>query len=166
MGETVKDVTATLRRLDEEITGHRQRIAMSQVEICRLEDTRRVLMSIAETDMAMKEAAERGEESRRRLNGAHAAPVLIVRKTGSGDEPQSTPKSEPKKRNSTVATVTQRRADAVLSVLKKPMLSNEVIKALGEQRHPQRVYSALHILKKAGTIVHDDDGYYSVPGAA
>lgn len=79
----MKDVQATLRRIDEEITGHHQQIARHRVEIARLQETRLVLMGIAEGDMA---AAERASQERvHTINGAHARPVLIVRKEGSGE---------------------------------------------------------------------------------
>lgn len=79
----MKDVQATLRRIDEEITGHHQQIARHRVEIARLQETRLVLMGIAEGDMA---AAERASQQRvHTINGAHARPVLIVRKEGSGE---------------------------------------------------------------------------------
>jgi len=79
----MKDVQATLRRIDEEITGHHQQIARHRVEIARLQETRLVLMGIAEGDAAAHERAS--QERVHTINGAHARPVLIVRKEGSGE---------------------------------------------------------------------------------
>jgi len=72
-----------LRRIDEEITGHEQLIARSQVELHRLHTTRRTLMNIAEHDVAVAEAAK--HERQGVIAGAHAKPVLIVRKAGSAE---------------------------------------------------------------------------------
>ena len=80
----MKDVHATLRRIDEEIVAHQQQIARSRVEISRLQETRIVLMNMAEGDA---EAAQAHREGRPPvLAGDYARPVLIVRKTGTGDE--------------------------------------------------------------------------------
>lgn len=73
----MKDITATLRRIDEELTATRQQIAALQVSIVRLEDTRRVLMGLAEADQAAE--AHRGDAL---LPGSSARPQLIVRPTG------------------------------------------------------------------------------------
>lgn len=79
----MKDMPTTLRRLDEEIVGHHQNIARSQVAIMRLQDTRKLLMGLAEDDQA---ALERDKLERAGvIAGAHASPQLIVRKTGTGD---------------------------------------------------------------------------------
>src|SRR5207249_2226922 len=84
------DIQSTLRRLDEEIVGHKQQIARSQVEIARLQDTRMVLMRLAEDDIAHAEA-ERAERAGM-IAGEHAKPVLIVRKTT--EEPKEQPKGK------------------------------------------------------------------------
>jgi hypothetical protein len=78
------NVDATLRRLDEEIVGHRQQIATHQVAIARLEDTRKVLMGLAEGDQIAREVAK--AERVGQISGEHARPMLIVRRTGTGDE--------------------------------------------------------------------------------
>lgn len=80
----MKDVQATLRRIDEEITGHTQQIARHRVEIARLQETRLVLMNLAEGDIVAAHATR--EERAGVINGAHAKPMLIVRKVGTGDE--------------------------------------------------------------------------------
>lgn len=87
------NVDATLRRIDEEIVEHRKQIATHQVAIARLEDTRRVLMGLVEGDQIAAEMA-RAERTAApdQING-HARPMLIVRRTGSGDEgPPPAPK--------------------------------------------------------------------------
>lgn len=90
------NVDAMLRRIDEEITGHRQEIAARQVAIARLEDSRRVLMGLAEGDQIKAEMA-RAERvgAPAQING-HAQPMLIVRRVGSGDE--GPPPASPKKK--------------------------------------------------------------------
>lgn len=75
-----------LRRLDQELIGHQQQIAMHQVEIARLQDTRRLLMGLVEDDQAAADRAKAGPEL---LPGSHAKPMLIVRKVGSGEADQS-----------------------------------------------------------------------------
>jgi hypothetical protein len=84
----MKDVQATLRRIDEQITAHTQSINRSRLEITRLQETRIVLMGLAEEDIITAEA-----ERQHRLGGGmngHAAPKLIVRPEGwnglAGDE--------------------------------------------------------------------------------
>jgi len=84
----MKDVSSTLRRIDEEILGHKQRIAFSQVEIARLQDTRQVLMRLVEDDQHAEEESKL--ERLRIINGAHAKPELIVRRT----EVESVPKPD------------------------------------------------------------------------
>lgn len=77
----MKDVQATLRRIDKEITGHNQLIARSRVEIARLQETRNVLMNLADEDVI---AAHMSKEERQNvINGAHAKPLLVVRRMGS-----------------------------------------------------------------------------------
>lgn len=89
----MKHVDDTLRRLDEEIVQHRKEIAGHQVAIMRLEDTRRVLMGLVEGDQIAAEMvrAERAAAPGQ-ING-HASPLLIVRRTGTGDDgPPPAPK--------------------------------------------------------------------------
>jgi hypothetical protein len=79
----MKDVQGTLRRIDEQITQHNQNIARSRVEIARLQEARLVFAGLAEEDII---AAHAGKEERQgMINGAHARPVLIVRKVGSDE---------------------------------------------------------------------------------
>jgi hypothetical protein len=78
----MKDVQATLKRIDDQIVTHKQNIARSQVEIMRLQETRIVLMGLAEEDQAAAGYAR--EERQGVVSGSHAKPMLIVRKTGNG----------------------------------------------------------------------------------
>jgi hypothetical protein len=80
------NVDAMLRRIDEEITGHRQEIAGRQVAIARLEDSRKVLMGLAEGDMIKAEMAKAERVGAPAQINGHAQPMLIVRRVGSGDE--------------------------------------------------------------------------------
>ena len=73
-----------LRRIDDEITLNRQEIARRQVDIARLEDTRRVLMGLEETDQAAAEARKSAHAGL--IPGSSGKPVLIVRKVGSGHD--------------------------------------------------------------------------------
>jgi hypothetical protein len=79
----VKDVAGTLRRIDEQITAHTQSINRSRLEIARLQETRIVLMGLAEEDILVAEQARQ-----ERLSGGsngHSVPKLIVRPEGWGD---------------------------------------------------------------------------------
>lgn len=77
----MKDVVGTLKRIDDEIIQRRQNIAYHQVEIARLEDTRKVLMSLAEDDQERAEQARNPE----RLSGP-IEQTITVRKIGGGEE--------------------------------------------------------------------------------
>ena len=77
----MKDVSATLRRIDEEINATRQEIARRQIDLVRLEDARRVIMGMAEADQA---AGAHRAGPQLLEPGSHARPQLIVRPTGSG----------------------------------------------------------------------------------
>jgi hypothetical protein len=87
----MKDVSATLRRIDEEIVGHKQAIARSQVEIMRLQDTRQVLARLVEDDQHAEQVSKM--ERLGVIAGEHAKPVLIVRQTGTGGEDGSASKA-------------------------------------------------------------------------
>jgi len=90
------NVDAMLRRIDDEITAHRQEIAGRQVAIARLEDSRRVLMGLAEGDQIKAEMARAERTGAPAQINGHAQPMLIVRRVGSGDE--GPPPAEPKKK--------------------------------------------------------------------
>src|SRR5688572_14989607 len=82
----MKDISATLRRIDEEITGWRQQIARARNEIGRLEETRLTILGLAEADQAAHHAGGPAL-----LPGSAAHPQLIVRRTGGEDGSASHP---------------------------------------------------------------------------
>jgi len=88
---TIKDPQGTLRRIDEQINAHNQSIAISRLEIARLQETRLVIMGLAEEDLVAAEQAKM--ERHGAIAGAHAVPKLIVRKEGFGDEEGSASKA-------------------------------------------------------------------------
>lgn len=68
-------ISSTLQRIDQEITQHRQAIAVHQVEIGRLEEARRVLIAIEEKDAGL------AESHLERINGhAGERPMIIARR--------------------------------------------------------------------------------------
>lgn len=183
----MKDVNATLRRIDEEIVGHKQRIAMSQVEIARLQDTRQVLQRLVEDDQ--QAASDAKLQRAGTIAGEHAKPVLIVRKTGTGDEEGTASKA---RKNGTAVTMhakvekpSKRRGlangwrrgmhsesgdyrEKILKTLdpETPMTSREIGDYLGLARNEEArkaMSNALYQLRVKGLIMRDDQNRYS-PG--
>lgn len=183
----MKDIQATLRRLDEEIVGRKQQIAMHQVEIARLQDTRSLLMQLAEDDIAQAEAAR--AERAAMLPGEHAKPVLIVRKTGTGDEEGSasqaakygktvhartngtaTKTEKPKKPRKVKASASGQMRERIMSVMdpETPMSSREIGDFLGLPRDEEArkaMSNALYQLKVKGQLIRDGENRYAVPRA-
>jgi hypothetical protein len=184
----MKDVSSMLRRLDEEITGHKQRIAFSQVEIARLQDTRQVLMRLAEDDQHAEE--QNKLERLRIINGAHAKPELIVRRTGTGEEeakPKKKDAPDDKKAAEKRAKDAERHRlkrlakgsrpkpsgegasgqmrEAVLRVVdaETPMNSREIALHLGIKGNDQLLYNALYQLRKSGLLTRGEDKRYLRP---
>ena len=142
----MKDIQATLRRIDDEITFCRQEIARQQVSIVRLEDTRRVLMGIAESDQASREAGT--AERLGAINGSHARPEIIVRKIGTVD------KKARKPRAGAIGESTMMR-QKILDVLKGPMTPAEIGDKLGIPRgeeHRKVMHNALYTLRIRGKL--------------
>jgi hypothetical protein len=127
----IKDVQGTLKRIDEQITAHNQSIARSRLEIARLQETRLVLMGLAEEDILVAEQAKM--ERAGLINGQHSVPKLIVRKVGTGDEEGSASKAAKLGLNS----AGNRRGMNTLG--RKPGSKN--VSARGEYR--DRVFAAL-----------------------
>lgn len=170
-------VDETLRRLDQEIVAHEQQIAMHQVEIMRLTTTRRTLMGIVENDQAAAEA-RRAEPGM--LPGSHAKPMLIVRRTGSGDEPPEADSQAPRKKRRG-----GKRTSGALNAMKARVLACIADKAEGLTTHEigvqigihdpedrRRMWNAVYQLqlkgeiKKVGTIAKGQrDGRYILPKA-
>jgi len=189
----MKDVSSTLRRIDEEIVGHKQRIAFSQVEIARLQDTRQVLMRLVEDDQHAEEESKL--ERLRIINGAHAKPELIVRRT----EVESVPKpdkeeAKPRKKKGRDYAAERERArardaerhrlaraakgakprpenesgkmrEAVLNVVdaETPMNSREIALHLGIKGNDQLLYNALYQLRIKGDLIRGEDNRYVRP---
>lgn len=139
----MKDVVGMLRRIDEEITGHNQRIALSRLEIMRLQETRLTLMGLAEQDEAAKAFAA-GQPSL--LAGSSAKPVLIVRKT-SEDAP--TPAADRKK---------ARDAEAYQRRKAKAKAAKEEGKRTGRGGHPRRTdeWAAPALRERVTKLLSDD----------
>lgn len=185
----MKDIQATLRRLDEEIVGHRQQIARHQVEIARLQDTRVLLMGLAEDDIAHAEAAKANRVSALATAGEHAKPVLIVRKTGSGDEDgtesqrrktggttlhasvngHATKSEKPKKkRKPSAGSESGEMRAKIMKIMDAdtPMTSREIGDFLGLPRDEtarKPMSNALYQLKVKGALIRDAENRYVVP---
>ena len=145
----MKDITSTLRRIDEEINGTRQQIAALQVNIIRLEDARRVLMGIAEADQ-MKHA---GHGEALLLDGAQAE--IVVRKIGR-------PNGKVGKRHGRNLAEGRKRRAAILEMLAEgPLTSTAINERMGLYGDVARkpVQNALSNMKAAGLIVRGEDGY-------
>lgn len=161
----MKDIHHTLTRIDREITERRQQIAYQQVEIARLEDTRRVLMGLAEADMARPES-----EPTAQINGANARPVLIVRRTGTGDEEGTASHAaktgqKPKKPGSEMSRI-RKRILALLTDAPEPMTSREIGDHLGIARgetHRKAMNNALYQLRVTKILSRDPEKRYSLP---
>ena len=182
----MKDVSATLRRIDEEIVGHRQTIARSQVEIMRLQDTRQVLARLVEDDQHAEQQAKL--ERAGVIEGAHAKPVLIVRQTGTGGEDGSASKAA--KAGTTMHAKTKRdyKVDsAKYGKRSKPSESGDYRKKIRETLAPDEAMTsreigdylglprdeaarkamsnALYQMRVKGDIVRDDHSRYSLAKA-
>ena len=159
----MKDIQATLRRLDEEITSNRQQIAALQVGIMRLEDTRRVLMGISEADAF---AAERRASGIDLLTpGSTAQPQLIVRKIGS-DKPRKPGSGKRGGRGGTNEAGEAR--EAILKVVGKlPMLPKEIGTAIGlpkgENKARKTMWNAIYHLHRTKTLHRTAEGRYFRP---
>ena len=165
----MKDISATLRRIDEEINGTRQQIAALQVNIVRLEDTRRVIMGLAEAD----QAASHPHPGEVLLPGSHARPELIVRPTtGAGSingQPHRAGAGKKRGRNAS-GELRQR----ILGLLQDgPMTSGDLADNLGLPRGQQfrkPMANVLYNMRKKGAAdllgssgPGHRDGRYSLP---
>lgn len=187
----MKDVSATVRRLDEEIVSHHQAIARHRVEIMQLQETRKVLMGLAEDD---QHAAEAGRaDARQALLAEHSKPVIVVRKTGTGDE-QGTASKAAKNGTTTMhlkaeqskskrdykvdsakygrrkgkASVSGDYRNKILSVVdaETPMSSQEIGDHLGlprDEKSRKGMSNALYQLKVKGLLLRGADHRYVRP---
>lgn len=175
----MKDVQATLRRIDEEIVGHKQQIAMHQVELVRLQDTRNVLMGLAEADIAHAESAKAERVNASLMAGEHAKPMLIVRPTGSGEAPKTVharvnghkKADKPKKqRRARAGSESAAMREKIMKVIDAdtPMSSREIGDYLGLPRDEmarKAMSNALYQLKTKGELIRDGEHRYHRPRA-
>ena len=167
----MNETTKMLRRIDDEITDHRQQIAAHQVHIARLEDTRRVLQGLAEQDEAHRHHQTPAGASPTLMNGSHAKPVLIVRKV-TQDEPQAAPKGKDKgktraPRGTSARAVMRDRVAALLSEPDaEPMTATEIGNYFGlanKDGARKDLQNALWYMRQAHMVLRDDEGRYSKP---
>jgi hypothetical protein len=152
---------AQLRRIDQEITGHRQQIARLQVEIARLEDARLVISALAERDQMGPGIVEPP------LLAGSQGPLLVVRKAHSGVEEGPAPKQKHKretiaprshkgvKRSDAVAQGKAFRAAIMELFRHQPVMTpRDVMDRLGlhDKRNMGRVYNGLLKLKNEGLL--------------
>jgi hypothetical protein len=165
---------STIRRLDEEITERRQRIAALQVEIARLEDSRRVFMSLMEADQhAAETRAHRAEGPPPGLtNGSHAKPMLIVRKTTQDSPPPAAEKKVRKPRKSQDGSKRAAWREKLLKFFgepdTEPMTMGEIANFFGVPPGAKSVprkdlANAIYYMQKAGTLQKDGEGRYFTP---
>lgn len=184
----MKDIQTMLRRLDEEITGSRQEIARQQVNIARLEDTRRVLMGLAEADQEAQ--AHRAADRQHVIPGSHARPVLVVRKTGTGEAmedvsplgvvasgkrkglPRLRPGVKGRKHKVPGGTLMSDLRERVLRVVEpgeEPMSPKDIGNNIGlstkeEDRKP--LWNTLYQMRVKGMLERDSEGRYFRPAQA
>lgn len=180
----MKDVVGTLKRIDDEIIQRRQNIAYHQVEIARLEDTRKVLMSLAEDDEERAEAARHPE----RVEVQPVVQSITVRKIVPGDPPPKTngngahlnksgdmrgmnnPRKKLRAKASEIPQDERQEylRERVLNVLKSyghGMDTADIRKALGMQgewhksRKVKALYNALSYLRRQGKVVQNPEDY-------
>lgn len=154
-----------LKRIDDEITGHRQQIAAHQVHIARLEDTRRVLQGLAEADMEAKTVAGTTPALERGQNGK---PVLIVRKMTEDAPPAAVKKTKRKRDNSKRAGWRKRLGEFFQDPTAEPMKAAELANYFGLAPGSKNVErkdlaNALYYMAKAGTLQQDGEGRYFAP---
>lgn len=179
----MKDMQAMLRRLDEEIIGHQQQIAMHQVEMVRAQDARRLLMGLAEADHDAAQSAAMQRQGV--IPGAHSKPMLIVRKVGSGEPEMSSERTERElgiveggkrkglprlrpARKGTKAVLTDLR-ERILKVVtpgEEPMGPREIGNNIGlstKEQDRKPMWNALYQMKLKGVLQRDAEGRYYRP---
>lgn len=166
---TPNEIQRMLKRLDEEITGHRQQIAMHQVEIARLEDSRRVFMSLAEADQHRTNGHAQ-DTTPTLANGSHAKPVLIVRKTTQDTPPpaEPAPRKKGKRDNSKRAAWRAKIIEYFKDPQAEPAKVGEIANYFGvtggwKAKEHKDLANALFYLAQAGTLHKDSEGRYSAP---
>lgn len=162
------NVSAYLRKLDDEISGHRQAIALHQLEIARIEDARRVIVGIEERD-----SGHFGADYA--LNGAPVSPVLIARRPTSSEDGSASqaakygalppPAPEPRQQQPRTRDGHQltKRVLEFLKGQEEPLATSEIREAMGlvnDQRLTKRLHGALNSLKSRGIITWTPDHRY------
>jgi hypothetical protein len=175
----MKGLNDTLRRIDQEIDHRRQQIAIQQVEIARLEDSRKTLMRLADDDIAAAQMAREQQQSLGRSSSAK--PLLIVRQTTEDEAPlgivaSGKRKGLPRKRRARGGQKMARGSsssgklrDLILATIKpgdEPIGSTDLADQLGlaegqEARKPMQ--NALYVLRTTGKLLRDSDLRYYRP---
>ena len=176
----MKDVAGTLKRIDEEIVGHKQAIARHQIEIVRLQDTRSVLMHLVEDDIAAAEAS-RSQERHAILAGQGSKPMIVVRKVTEDESPPPS-KTMHAKNGSAVKTGKPRGKrvpgksesgdyrEKILGLVdtETPMSSQEIGDHLGLPRNEtarKAMSNALYQLRVKGQLLRGEDRRYVRPAS-
>lgn len=176
----MKGLNDTLRRIDQEIDHRRQQIAIQQVEIVRLEDSRKTLMRLADDDIAAAQMAREQQQSLGRSSSAK--PLLIVRQTTEDEAPlgivaSGKRKGLPRMRRASGGQKMARGGgsssgkmrDLILAAIKpgdEPINSTALGDQLGlaegqEARKPMQ--NALYVLRTTGKLLRDDAQRYYRP---
>lgn len=167
---TPNEVSKMLKRIDDEITSHRQQIAAHQVHIARLEDSRRVFMGLAEADQMAAQGAP-VEATPALSNGSHGKPMLIVRKT-TQDTPPPAEKPAKKPRKSKDGSKRAAWRERVKKFFDEPdtepMKAAELANYFGlaagsKDKDRKDLANALYYMAQAGTLQKDGEGRYFAP---
>jgi len=150
------NIAAYLKRLDAEITTHRQQIALHQLEIAKIEDARRVIVGIEE-----REAGHFGAD-----HGLNGEPIVIARRPALGDESGAASKAAKygalpapakKKRDGPGRGLTQRVLD-FFEAKEGAHATAEIREALKlDATGTKRLHGTLNMLKTRGTLDWTDD---------
>lgn len=167
---TPNEAQKLLKRFDDEITSHRQQIAAHQVHIARLEDSRRLIMGLAEADQMHAQAEPVGTPAL--SNGSHAKPMLIVRKTTQDTPPpvEKAPRKGPRKSKdgSKRAAWRERVKKFFDEPDTEPMKAAELANYFGlaassKDKDRKDLANALYYMAQAGTLQKDGEGRYFAP---
>lgn len=159
----MRDIATYLKKLDAEITSHRQQIALHQLEIAKIEDARRVIVGIEE-----REAGHFGPD-----HGLNGEPIVIARRPSVPKPPRPAAllaASEAGKLSEAAKTgeaydagkvgVPQRVAEVLAA--DGPSLPKPLAAKLGVA--PKAVHRALSSLKMKGAVKQGKDKRYDLTG--
>lgn len=151
----MRDIATYLKKLDAEITSHRQQIALHQLEIAKIEDARRVIVGIEE-----REAGHFGPD-----HGLNGEPIVIARRPVLGDESGAASKAAKygalpapaKKRNGSGKGMTERVLD-FFETRDGAHATSELRAALKlDATGTKRLHGTLNALKARGALDWTDD---------